>query len=45
VTIGALRSNTLYFRVLKYFYLTAVTVATIGWLWLLAVGLAWALDI
>jgi len=32
-------------RVFRTVYLSAILVATIGWLWMLAQGLVWTLDI
>ncbi len=31
-------------RVLGFLYLTAIAVAMIGWLWVLAEGFAWAIT-
>jgi hypothetical protein len=43
--IGELRSNAVRSRAFKIFYLTAITVAMIGWSWMLIESLAWAINI
>jgi hypothetical protein len=43
--IVALGSSLMRSRLFRTLYLFAIAVATAGWLWMLAQGLVWALDI
>ena len=44
VSLGGFSLNALQPKIFRIAYIVAVTIAMVGWIWLIVVGVAWVLD-